>query len=410
MGTVEAESAVKIHAVAGAVTSSRLVSLDAFRGMTIAGMILVNNAGNWDAVWWPLDHAAWNEWTPTDLIFPFFLFIMGVSMVLSFEARRQRGATRGSLMRHAVRRSVIIYAIGFALALWGKHWNLHTVRFYGVLARIAVVYLVASVIVLYCGRKTRVVIGAAALIGYWLLMTRVPGFDLSMDGNLAGYIDRKLLYEHLWIKHRFDPEGLLSTIPAVVTTLIGQLAGFWLRGAGGEQPRLSRDPARTGHPGGVVQPVVEGRRPMARSVSIVQGLLIAAGVMMVLGELWGVWFPINKNLWTSSYVLFTGGFAMAMLAACYWAIEIRGWKTWARPFVWYGSNAIALFAGSTALGVATTIYHLRSGATLKAWVYGTVFAPVAPAKLASAMYGMAYVVVFGLVAWAMYRRKLFVKV
>ncbi len=390
---VTADTAV--HTPAGAattgVTATRLVSLDALRGMTIAGMILVNNAGNWNAVWWPLDHAEWNGWTPTDLIFPFFLFIMGVSMVLSFEARRQRGAARGSLMRHAVRRSILIYTIGFGLALWGKHWNVHTVRFYGVLARIAVVYLLSSAIVLYCGRKTRAVIGVTALVGYWLLMTRVPGFDLSMDGNLAGYIDRKLLYEHLWIKHRFDPEGLLSTIPAVVTTLIGVCAGEWVK-----------------------RSMVDGRRSTAverpRSVGVIQGLIIAAAVLMASGEFWGRWFPINKNLWTSSYVLFTGGFAMAVLAACYWAIEARGWKMWARPFVWYGSNAIVLFAGSTALGIFSTIYYVRPGVTYKKVVYDALFAPPAREVVASAMYGMAYVVLFGLVAWAMYRAKIFVKI
>ena len=385
-GTLTAESAIRGDAISRATPASRLLSLDAFRGMTIAGMILVNNAGNWDAVWWPLDHAKWNGWTPTDLIFPFFLFIVGVSMVLSFEARRRRGATRASLMRHVVKRSIIIYAIGFALALWAKHWNVHTVRFYGVLARIAVVYLLSSAIVLYCGRKTRAVLGVTALVGYWLLMTRIPGFDLSIDGNLAGYIDRKLLYEHLWIKHRFDPEGLLSTIPAVVTTLIGVFAGEWLK-------RSSADGRQT-----------------ARSISTVQGLLIAGGVMMAAGAAWHVWFPINKNLWTSSYVLFTGGFAMALLAVCYWAIEMRRWKMLARPFVWYGSNAIVLFAGSTALGIFSTIYRVSSGMTYKGWVYGSLFAPAASPMVASAMYGMAYVILFGIVAWAMYRAKIFVKI
>jgi predicted acyltransferase len=367
----------------------RLISLDIFRGMTIAGMILVNNAGNWDAVWWPLDHAAWNGWTPTDLIFPFFLFIVGVAMVLSFAARRAKGATRESLLRHALRRSMLIFLIGFALAFWGRSFNLHTVRIYGVLPRIAVVYLAASIIVLYCGRRTRLAIAAGLLVGYWLLMTRVPGFDLTIDGNLAGYLDRKLLYEHLWIAHRFDPEGVLSTFPAVATTLIGVFAGEWLRQ---ENPRPSQNRARPGPPGKV------------------QGMVMAAAVLMVAGNLWGRWFPINKNMWTSSYVLFTGGFALAALALCYWAVELRGWKKWGAPFVWYGSNAITLYAGSSALAIFTVKYHVHAGVTIKAWVYGHLFAPMARPMIASAIYASAYVLTFLVLAWVMHRNKIFIKV
>ena len=357
----------------------RLLSLDVFRGMTIAGMILVNNAGNWKAVYWPLDHAKWHGWTPTDLIFPFFLFIVGVSMVLSFASRRRRGASSAELLRHAIKRSIIIFTIGFALAFWAKSFNLHTVRFYGVLARIALVYLVSSVIVLYCRRRARAGIAAALLIGYWLLMTRMPGFDLTMDGNLAGFVDRKLLYEHLWIAHRFDPEGLLSTVPAIVTTLLGVFTGDWL---GSEKSQLKA----------------------------AQGMVVAGAVLMVAGELWARWFPINKNLWTSSYVLFTGGFALALLALCYWMIEIRGWRAWGAPFVWYGSNAITVFAASTALGVFSVKYHVGPGITYKAWVYGNLFAPFARPEIASVMYASAYVLTFLVLAWIMYRNKIFVKI
>lgn len=387
-------TAVELKSAAPVAKATRLISLDVFRGMTIAGMILVNNAGNWKAVWWPLDHAEWHGWTPTDLIFPFFLFIVGVSMVLSFEARQERGARRGELMRHAVKRSIIIYAIGFALALWGRRWNLHTVRLYGVLPRIAVVYLMASAIVLYCGRRARAVIAVVALAGYWLLMTRMPGFDLSMDGNLAGFIDRKLLYEHLWIRHRFDPEGLLSTIPAVVTTLIGVFTGEWLR----QRPVMGQasDPSAS-HVG---QP----------RVTKVQGMLMAGALLMVAGEAWGRWFPINKNMWTSSYVLFTGGFALALLALCYWMIEIRGWRSWAQPFVWYGSNAITVYAASTALAVFSVRYQVMPGVTYKAWVYDHWFAPMARPMIASAMFASAYVLTFWALAWLMYRKKIFVKI
>ncbi len=401
--TVSPTTTQAASSAAGAQTSApgRLVSLDVFRGITIAGMILVNNAGNWNAVYWPLDHAKWNGWTPTDLIFPFFLFIVGVSMVLSFEARRRRGASRGTLLRHAVKRSILIYAIGFGLALWAKSFNLHTVRFYGVLARIALVYLVSSVIVLYCGRRSRAAVAAALLIGYWLLLTRVPGFDLTMDGNLAGFIDRKLLYEHLWIAHRFDPEGLLSTLPAVVTTLIGVFTGEWLKKESGVRTQESANAEihpKSPKPGDVRM----GAKP--------SGMVIAGAVLMLAGQVWGRWFPINKNMWTSSYVLFTGGFALALLALCYWMIEMRGWRRWGTPFVWYGSNAITVFAASTALGVFSVKYHARPDVTYKAWVYGMVFQPLARPEISSAMYASGYVLIFLVLAWVMYRKKIFVKI
>jgi predicted acyltransferase len=286
-----------------------------------------------------------------------------------------------------VQRSAIIFAIGFALAFWGRSFNLHTVRIYGVLQRIAAVYLVASAIVLYCGRRARAGTAVALLVGYWLLMTRVPGFDLTMDGNLAGFIDRKLLYEHLWIAHRFDPEGLLSTIPAIVTTLIGVFTGEWLSQARGSRPQAS---------GG--------------QIGKAQGMVMAGAVLMAAGEVWGRWFPINKNMWTSSYVLFTGGFALAMLALCYWMIEIRGWRRWGAPFVWYCSNAITVYAASAALAVFSVKYHVRPGVTYKAWVYGNLFAPLATPENASVLYASAYVLTFLVLAWIMYRNKIFVKI
>jgi predicted acyltransferase len=414
MATTESVSVeqAKLKSARAGARPARLVSLDVFRGMTIAGMILVNNAGNWNAVYWPLDHAKWHGWTPTDLIFPFFLFIVGVSMVLSFEARRRRGATSGELLRHVVKRSAIIFAIGLALALWAKldpstslRASLHTVRIYGVLPRIAAVYLVASAIVLYCGRRARAGIAAGLLLGYWLLMTRLPGFDLTMDGNLAGFVDRKLMYEHLWIAHRFDPEGLLSTIPAIVTTLIGVFTGEWLSqenrviGRSGDRVIGEENPHTV-----APSPEAVGQRQK------VQGMVVAGAVLMVAGEVWGRWFPINKNLWTSSYVLFTGGFALAALALCYWMVELRGWRSWGAPFVWYGSNAITVYAAAAALAVFSVKHYVRPGVTYKAWVYGTVFAPLAAAENASVMYASAYVLTFLVLAWVMYRKKIFVKI
>jgi predicted acyltransferase len=359
----------------------RLISLDIFRGLTIAGMILVNNPGDWSYVYGPLRHAEWNGWTPTDLIFPFFLFIVGVSMVLSFQARRERGDSRGKLMLHSLKRSAIIYAIGFFLAAF-PYFDLRTVRIPGVLARIAVVYLIASALVLYTNRKALIGVSVGLLVGYWLVMTRVHGFDLTPDGALSAWLDRKLMYEHLWVKHRWDPEGLLSTAPAVVTTLLGVFTGEFLRSA------------RTA-----------GQK--------VRGMFAAGAIGLALGELWGVWFPINKNLWTSSYVLFTSGFALALLAMTYWIVEIRGWKKWGAPWLWYGSNAITVYALSSFTGKCSIVFHTTWQGKDVLWktrLYQQLFAPLAQPIHASLLWALAYVVVFLAVAWVMYRNKIFIKV
>lgn len=358
------------------------MSLDVFRGMTIAGMILVNNPGNWSHVYRPLEHAQWNGWTPTDLVFPFFLFIVGVSSVLSFDARRARGASRGKLLLHALKRSAIIFGLGLFLNGY-PHYDLQTLRIPGVLQRIAVVYLIVSVIVLYTGRVARWVIAAALLVGYFLLMrfVAVPGFGagvLTPDGNLAAYIDRALMYNHLYVAHRYDPEGLLSTLPATVTCLLGVFVGDWMKG---KQPR-----------------------------QIVHGLLVGAVIALAAGKLWSIWFPINKNLWTSSYVLFTGGFAMAVLAACMWMTDVRGWKRWARPFVWFGVNPLAIYFLASLFARAIGS-HTFNGVRWKALVYDKVFAHMfANPYLDSLAFAIGFVLLFWAIAWLLYRRRIFIKV
>lgn len=350
--------------------------------MTIAGMILVNDAGDWSHIYWPLEHAEWHGWTPTDLIFPFFLFIVGVSMVLSNDSRRARGDSQGKLLVHAVKRSAIILGLGLFLNGYPS-FNFHVMRFAGVLQRIAVVYLIASVIVLYTGRVARWVIAASLLIGYFLLMkfVPVPGFgagDLSPDANLAAYIDRLAMYNHLYVSHRYDPEGILSTIPAVGTCLLGVFTGEWMRG---KQPR-----------------------------AVVHGLLVGAALGLTLGKLWSYWFPINKNLWTSSYVLFAGGFAMAVLAACMYLIDVRGWKRWAQPFVWFGMNPLAIFFLATFVAKMSVKHHVN-GVLWKTYVYRGLFENRFPSPyLNSLAFAISYVLLFWIVAWLLYRNKIFIKV
>jgi predicted acyltransferase len=380
----------------------RLESLDVFRGLTIAGMILVNNPGG--AAYWPLDHAdelmaahpsgwypgkAWvdaNGWTPTDLIFPFFLFIVGASMMLSFARRRARGDSRQSLMKHAALRSALILLIGYAIRIL-PYADFSHMRYPGVLQRIAVVYLFASVITLWTSTRGRILWIAGLLAGYYAVMrfVPVPGCDpvawMTQHCSLAGFIDRKLMLGHLY-RPDFDPEGLLSTLPAIATTLLGALAGEFLRGASTLSHKL-------------------------------RGLVLAGVVGAAAGYAWHPFFPISKPLWTSSYVLFTAGAACLLLALCWWLIEKRGWSLWARPFLWLGSNAILAYALSTFVGKLGSIIKVPDGGqsiAVQTWIYEHWFAPLVQEKNASLAFAICYVALWTLVAWALYRKKIFVKV
>ncbi|HET9183935.1 MAG TPA: heparan-alpha-glucosaminide N-acetyltransferase domain-containing protein [Candidatus Angelobacter sp.] len=387
-----------------AVKPRRLESLDVFRGLTIAGMILVNDPGTERSFYWPLGHAdelmsahstGWfpgkwwvqaNGWTPTDLIFPFFLFIVGASMVLSFAARRARGDSRRELMKHVVRRSVLIMLIGYAIRI--LPWvDFSHMRYPGVLQRIAVVYFFASVITLWTPARARVLWIAGLLAGYYAVMRflSVPGCDhaawMTQHCSLAGWLDRKLMLGHLY-RRDFDPEGVLSTFPAIATTLLGTLTGEFLRGA----QSLSRK---------------------LRVIAIAGVLGVAAGYA------WHPWFPISKPLWTSSYVLFTAGAACLLLALCGWLIEMRGWRAWARPFLWLGSNAILAYALSTFVAKLGGIIYISEGTRavpVETWIYQHWFAPLAQPNNASLAFALSYTALWTLMAWALYRKKIFVKV
>ncbi|MBI3669043.1 MAG: DUF5009 domain-containing protein [Acidobacteria bacterium] len=395
-----------------------MVSLDVFRGLTIAAMILVNNPGTWAHIYWPLEHAQWNGWTPTDLIFPFFLFIVGVSMVLSFAARIERGDTRASLALHVLRRSAIIFVVGLFLAGF-PYFHLATIRIPGVLQRIAVCYLFAGLIVLASGlvpdlagrradgseRAARiapvVAVVLVLLLGYWALLTfvPVPGYGagrLDPQGNLGAYLDRLVMPGHLWSQSKtWDPEGILSTLPAIATVLLGSLVGIWLR-----SPRLRSGQA--------------ARTPQQKAL----GLLFAGTVGLVLGELLHPFFPINKNLWTSTYVIFTGGFAMVLLALCYWVVDIKGWKRWITPFVVYGTNALAVFTLSSLLAKASIVFKATvadapGAARQVSWhsyVYGRFFAPLGNPINASLLFAIFYILLWLALMWPLYRRRIFIKI
>jgi predicted acyltransferase len=349
----------------------RLVPLDAFRGLTVAGMVLVNNPGSWGAVHPPLRHATWHGLTPTDVVFPFFLFIVGVAIPFSLDGRPPLGA-----FARVLRRAVVIFALGLVLnGFPAFDWS--TIRIPGVLQRIAVCYVVAAGLYLVAGWRTQFAVAAALLLGYWGAMTliAVPGHgpgDLGPEGNLAAWVDRVVLGPHVWrVSRVYDPEGILGTVPAVATVLFGVLAGQWMR---------SHRPPRT----------------------ITTGLLLAGALGVALGAEWGNWFPVNKALWTSSYAVLTAGMALLVFAACYWAVEVCDWRRWATPFVVFGVNALALYFLSSLLAMQLTLVRVGDG-TLHTAIFEHLFVPWASPPNASLAYAITYTLGWWAVMWLVYR-------
>jgi predicted acyltransferase len=370
----------------GTQATGRMVSLDVFRGITIAGMILVNNPGDWGAIYSPLEHAPWHGWTPTDLVFPFFLFIVGVSITLALARRAESGGTQRDLYLKIIRRALIIFALGLFLVGFPSY-QLSVMRIPGVLQRIAVCYLFASIIFLNTKWRTQALIAAALLLFYWIMMklTPVPGFgagNLEMEGNLAAYVDRKILGAHTW-KPLYDPEGILSTIPALATTLCGVLTGHLLRSK---------------------------RTPIEK----VAAMFVAGMIAIVAGWIWNFWFPINKALWTSSYVLFTAGMALQLLAFCYWLIDIKGYRRWAVPFLIFGTNALAVyFLAELCANLTSIITFTRadgSKVALQTLIYENLFASWAQPVRASLMFAICTVLFWLGVMALLYRRRIFIKV
>jgi predicted acyltransferase len=377
----------------GKASAERLISLDVFRGATIAAMILVNDPGNGPTAYWPLQHSKWNGWTPTDLVFPFFLFIVGVAMAFSFRSRRGRGESQQKLVAHVLWRALALFALGMLLNGFPNHYHLGSWRIYGVLQRIAVCYVVVALLALWTNWRTHAAVIAGCLAGYWILMRYVPvpgfgvpGHDIPLldpDRNLVAWLDRKLLWGHLYEVTR-DPEGLLSTIPAVATALIGLLSGEWLRS---KHEAMKKSAAMAGI-----------------------GVVCAAA-----GEILNLWFPINKKLWTSSYVLFTAGLALITLAVCYWILDVEKWRVrWSKPLLVLGRNAIAAYVLSEMVAATLDSLQLRlADGVLVTWhdvLYENLFAPVASPPNASLLYALVYVLFCWAVMWALYRKGIFLKV
>ena len=370
----------------------RLVSLDVLRGITIAFMILVNDNGSLTYAYWPLKHSAWNGWTPTDLVFPTFLFLVGVSIVFAIEARLARHESRGALLRHIFTRAIILFLLGIIVNGF-PFFPLTTLRIYGVLQRIAVCYLAVSILYLF-SRKVAVLTATAvaALVGYWILMrfVAVPHFGvpthsiplLDRDVNWVAYVDRKIFPMRLYNQTR-DPEGLLSDIPACATTLAGVLAGRWLR---------------------------TGRA--ARQIS--WGLLVAAVSCLLMGQVWNIFFPINKQLWTSSFVLLSGGWSLLALGICYFLVEIKRWKRgWTYPWLVFGSNAIVAYMISELLASTLFSIHVESNGgllNLQDAIYSKIFYSILTPAFGSLVYSLLYVLICMVPVAILYRKKIIVKI
>ncbi|MEZ5346141.1 MAG: DUF5009 domain-containing protein [Pyrinomonadaceae bacterium] len=370
--------------------SERLVSLDVFRGMTIAGMIVVNNPGTWNAIYSPLAHAEWHGITPTDYIFPFFLFIVGTAIPFSLSKRLESGKITADVFTKIIRRTIIIFALGLLLALVPK-FDLANLRIPGVLQRIAVCYFIASILFLYLDWKKLALLSAILLLVYWILMTLVPvpgciAPDIgSKVCNLAALLDRVILTEdHIWKQGKvFDPEGILSTIPAIASTISGVLTGMWLN-------RKISKPEKAG------------------------GLLSAGVALCALGWIWNYVFPFNKALWTSSYSVYTTGLALCFLGFCFWVIDVKEYKKWAYPFRVFGMNALALFVFSGFLSKFLILIKVDGAdgksISLQSAVFKSVFLPLASPINASLLYALFYLALWYVLMWVLYKRKIFITI
>jgi predicted acyltransferase len=378
--------------------SPRLLSLDVLRGATMASMILVNDPGDWSHVYPPLDHSEWNGCTPTDLVFPFFLFMMGVSIVYAMEKRKEAVQDHGKLIWHAFKRMITLllinYGVHFLFQFMSGNFNimeiLRNLRLPGVLPRIAVVYFICTVIYLKTTAKTRVWLFVGALIGYWLMMTLIPvpgvGYaNLNPETNLGAWLDRLVFgTKHLWQESKvWDPEGILGTLPAIGTGLFGIRVGTWLK-------RTDKDAATK-----------------------VAWMFVFGIGAIVLALFWDFFFPINKKLWTSSFVLYTGGLATITLASLYWLIDVMNYKKATPFFVAFGMNSITAYVLADIVpGIMGSIkmsYHGQQ-TNLYGYLYQTAIVPFFTPINASLVAAIALVFIIWLFMWPLYKRNIIIKV
>ncbi len=361
----------------------RLFSLDIMRGATVAGMILVNDPGSWSHIYAPLHHAEWNGCTPTDLVFPFFIFMIGVAITFALSTKKETEGV-GSLMPKIIKRTVIILLITLAMKLF-SNFDFSTIRYPGVLTRIAIVYIITSLIFIKTSWLTQFRIGLGLLVAYWLIMTvlPVPGYgpaNLDPETNIGAWLDRLLMSGHLWSQTvTWDPESILGTIPAVATCLSGVMAGHLLR-----SKLEMKDKALW--------------------------MFIIGAVSTIIGMAWGLGFPINKALWTSSYVFYTSGIAFTCLAFCYFVFDILKFRKGTTPLLAFGMNALAAYILAGFMAILFGKIQVTTDASLQGWLYQNLFTPWLPPKVASLFYALFFVGLIFIPIWILYKKKIYIKV
>jgi len=369
---------------------NRFVALDIFRGATMALMVIVNTPGTWAYVYSPLRHAQWHGCTLTDLVFPFFLFIIGVSMRFSFD--KYDICKYGPLFNKIIFRTITIFIIGLLLNAFPfirQDWDWSSFRILGVLQRIALAYFFASFIVLRFDVKGIVNISFILLVGYWITLMAYGWYSgqdpYALKTNLILVVDQFLLGESRLYGGtgiQFDPEGLLSTIPSVVTVLIGFLVGTMIKTTNDHEDNTQR-------------------------------MAVLGSLLIIIGWLWGFIFPINKQIWTSSYVLYTGGIAIILLAGLVWLVDIKKINWWTKPFVILGSNAIFLYALSSIwVKILLKITFEFEGKIISgySYLYKTIFQPLAGNINGSLLFAFFHVLIFLLILTWMFRKKIYIKI
>lgn len=379
--------------------SERLLSLDVFRGATIAAMLLVNNPGDWGNTFPPLLHAEWHGCTATDLIFPFFLFIMGIAMTFSFGKKQNSGADKGKIILSVIRRTLIIFALGCVITFFA--WKGLRKEHYspmGVLQRIALCYFFASIITLFSGLRGQILWTIALLVVHYVLLKFIPfpGHDagvLDKFNNISDWFDTKILGVHLGEYNKelgigHSAEGLMGTISAIASTLSGVLCGHWLRKTD-----------RNGY-------------------EKVAGMMVIGTVLIAFAALFSYNIPFNKNLWTPSYVIHTTGWALLSLGLCYWIADLKGYKKWTKPFIVYGVNPITAYFGASLMAYTTVWIRWENiegkKIMLKYFLYDHIYKSWVPYifgnQISSACWGMTYVILWCVLMWILYNRKIFIKV
>lgn len=361
-------------------TRHHFVSLDAFRGVTIAGMILVNHPGDWNSVYGPLLHATWNGCTLADLVFPFFLFIVGVATTFAFARRREAGHETLQLYLRIVRRAVLLTVLGIILNSVDVAPAFGSVRLPGVLQRIGLVYVIVAAVALNTGVRGRIATILVLLAAHWAILVLVP-FDgypagtVTPTANISSYVDHIVFGRHI-LTELGDPEGLLGTLSSAATALLGNLAGIWLRTATTSERRVA-------------------------------GLVAGGTLVAIAGLAWSAVLPLNKQLWTGSFALFAGGLGALTLCACYTAIDMAGWTRWARPFVWLGVNPLAIYFASEFVG---HILERTVGWQIFWNGFEPLLSPVLPEEMISLLMACCTVAVWTALAGVLYKRGIRIQV